>query len=337
MVSLIAGMNDIIEYITKLGKENKELKETCERQGEDVLEYYKCKETIDKQEKHLDIISNTWFHPSRWGDEPVYEYTDIVDNLYKESIEQKIKIKELEEKVDEGLKYKELKELYEGRANGMEDELNKIKKLVGIEEDDIPEPYEVLTAVNKLNEDIKELKEFKEKTEEECGASAVMEDMIKRLDEAERKEKMWYECYKNQEPMVKANREQNEKLVKMIMKSYDLLVSRGDWENRFDRFYWNVMTENRNVDWNNILDDVGIECRNWDYIKEDYFDDKEIREKYCESDYVEYTQIDKIINDEDEDYDWNEQEDNFIDWYIGDYMDACEYTCIDEDYYMLVR
>ena len=196
--------------------------------------------------------------------------------------------------------------------------------------------------MKKLNEEIKELKEFKEKTEDECEASAVMEDMMKRIQEAERKEKMWYESYKNQEPMCKANREQNEQLIKLIMGKYELLVSRGsndayDWDDRFNNFYWNVIVENREIDWWNVLEEVGIECRNWDYIKEGYFEDKVIREKYCESEYVEHTQTDKIINDEDEDYDWDEQEDNFIEWYIDNYTDASDYTNIGEDYYMLIR
>ena len=273
------------------------------------------------------------------GMSDIIEYITTLGNTNKN---QKEKIKELEEKVDEGLKYKELKELYEGRAKGMEDELNKIKKLVGIDEDDIPQPNEVLIAVNKLNKEIKELKEFKEKTEDECEASAVMEDMMKRIEEAERKEKMWYDNYKIQEPMVKATREQNEQLVKLMMKSYDLLTgeetNKGYWSDRFERFNWDIIVENRDIDWYDVLQEGGIECRNWDYFKETYFECKEIREEYCErGDYVEHTQIDKILNDEDEDYDWDDQEDNFITWYINDIMDACEYTNIGEDYYMLIR
>lgn len=265
------------------------------------------------------------------GMSDIIEYITTLGNTNKKQDE---KIKELEEKVDEGLKYKELKELYEGRAKGMEEELNKIEKLVGIKEDDIPEPNQVLNAV-------KELKEFKEKADEECEASAVMNTMMERIEEAERKEKMWYDSYKRQEPMVKATREQNEQLIKIVMKNYDLLTgeetNKGYWSDRFERFYWDIIVENRDVDWWNIFQEVGIECRNWDMMKETYFEDKEIREQYCESEYVEHTQTDKIINDEDEDYDWDEQEENFIEWYIEDCMDACEYATIDEDYYMLIR
>ena len=410
MVSLIAGMDKIVEYITSLEiknkkldnknknyvkivkikqekikgleEENKELEEKnidlemtdteiaderldeiikLEGRIEELEDEKPCEELYELRKENEELEKKATYFEDKaiWAEDYIRdckisagcvdgrEYAIIdLKTMIEKSKERENKlikeIKELKEKVDEGLKYKELKELYEGRAKGMEEELNKIEKIVGIKESRIPEPNQVLNAVNKLNEEIKELKEFKEKTEDECEASAVMEDMMKRIQEAERKEKMWYESYKNQEPMVKANREQNEQLIKIVMKSYDLetqeyINQQGYWSNRFEKFYWNVVVENREIDWWNIFEEIGIECRNWDFIKEGYFEDKEIREQYCASEYVEHTQRDKIINDEDEDYDWDEQEENFIEWYIDEVLDACEYTAIDEDYYMLIR
>tara|TARA_R110001632_G_scaffold230667_1_gene368322 strand:- start:1107 stop:2147 length:1041 start_codon:yes stop_codon:yes gene_type:complete len=346
MVSLIAGMDKIVEYIKTLEIKNKKLEKenkSVDKQYEELYEEIEEQKEINIQ---LEEEKDFWIKEHHelkvkvdW--ENINDYSMRIDELIDKNNKQYKKIKELEEKVDEGLKYKELKELYEGRAKGMEEELNKIEKIVGIKESRIPEPNQVLNAVNKLNEEIKELKVFKEKTEDECEASAVMEDMMKRIQEAERKEKMWYDNYKIQEPMVKANREQNEQLIKIVIKLYDLETQehnhKGYWGDRFENFYWDIVVENREIDWWNIFEEVGIECRNWDNFKETYFEDKEIREKYCASDYVEHTQTDKIINDEDEDYDWDDQEEDFIEWYIEDYMDACGYANIEEDYYMLIR
>tara|TARA_R110000787_G_scaffold269002_3_gene375619 strand:+ start:356 stop:1129 length:774 start_codon:yes stop_codon:yes gene_type:complete len=217
--------------------------------------------------------------------------------------------------------YKELYELYEGRAKGMEEELNKIKKLVGIEEDDIPEPNEVLIVVNKLKDENKELKEFKEKAEEECEASAVMEDMMKRIQEAERKEKMWYNQYKNQEPMMDAIKEQYNKLVKAMMKDYNLQEWNYDWDDRMGDFFDNVMRGNTDVDWLDVFSEVGIEYRHYDCIEEEFNDDREIREQYCNETHEDEEDEDwlELKNDIIENSNWYDCDDAFIEWYMNDY------------------
>ena len=347
---LIAGMDEIVEYIKtleiknkKLEEQNKELKETCEKQGEDMLELYKCKETIDKQNTHFDMICKTWFHPLRWRADRkgVGEYTEMVDKLYEEITEYQTKIKELEEKVDEGLKYKEQKELYEGRAKGMEEELNKIEKLVEIEEDDIPEPNQVFNAV-------KELKEFKEKADEECEASAVIEDMMGRVDKAEYDCEKYKEQYKDLEKYYKEIKEQNKDLVKVLISKYDLEsgepTNKGYWNERFKDFYNDVMIDNNDMNWLEILDEVGIETISWECIKEYYYEDDEIRKDFLE-DYLDDEDGEKentirmLMGDDEQKEDfWNTCEESFIEWYIGDYRDACEYYgSLDDEYFMLIR
>ena len=68
----------------------------------------------------------------------------------------------------------ELFNMYKARSEGMEKELNKIKELVGISEDDIPEPDQVFNAVKKT---IKELSEAYEVTD------VMWEGMFKTLKE----------------------------------------------------------------------------------------------------------------------------------------------------------
>ena len=346
---LIAGMDEIVEYIKtleiknkKLEEQNKELKETCEKQGEDMLELYKCKETIDKQNTHFDMICKTWFHPLRWRADRkgVGEYTEMVDKLYEEITEYQTKIKELEEKVDEGLKYKEQKELYEGRAKGMEEELNKIEKLVEI--DDIPEPNQVFNAV-------KELKEFKEKADEECEASAVIEDMMGRVDKAEYDCEKYKEQYKQIDEYNDKILRQNTGLTRAIISNYDLEVPEGrngdyDWNVRFRNFYNEIMMDNSEMEWLETLELFGIECCSWEQIKDTYMEDDVVRKNFLE-DYLDDEDGEKentirmIMGDDEQKEDfWNTCEDSFIEYYINEYRDACEYFgSLDDEYFMLIR
>ena len=237
------------------------------------------------------------------------------------------KNKKLQEKVDEGLEYKELKELYEGRANGMEEELNKIKKIVKIKEGIIPEPNEVLNAVKKLNEENKELKEFKEKAEDECEASAVVNDMMGRIEKADREKEMCYNKYKDQEPRMKAYEKENNNLAKVIVGDYKLDEGDNDWENRMCNFYNQVMSMNNDIDWLDILGDVGIRHENWEGIKDYFEDDTDIRERYCEETQGDEEEAPEEWNSIVVNSDWDECEDSFIEWYLKDYCKFVDWWC----------
>jgi len=189
---------------------------------------------------------------------------------------------------------------------------------------------------NKIMEEYKELKEFKEKTEEECEASAVMEDMMKRIQEAERKEKMWYDKYKEQKPSMDDVIEQNKLLGEYLMEEYNLnkpyTINRQDWSDRMCNFYNRVMSKTTDVSWWEFLCDYDIDYESYDTIMDCYKDGEEIRIQYSkeclglDEDDEDYN---KIVNGEEDDYDWDNQEVDYVEWYIDDYMNAraswCDY------------
>ena len=181
----------------------------------------------------------------------------------------------------------------------------------------------------KIQKELKELKEFKEKAEEECEASAVVEDMMVRIEKAESSEKDWYDKYKNQEPMMDAYKEENKKLIKIVMKDYDLEEWNYDWDERMREFYNKVMSFDTGLDWLEIMSDVGIEYKHYDYIQEEFNDDREIREQYCnETQGDDEEEVDNIV----ENCNWDDCEDAFIEWYMNDYCKSenrwwCDYDC----------
>jgi hypothetical protein len=205
------------------------------------------------------------------------------------------------------------------------------------------EQAEKIDEANKIMKEYKELKEFKEKADEECGASVVMEELMERVEEAERKESMWYGCYKNQEPTMDAFRKENELLVEYLVKEYDLnttdTIDRKEWNDRMCNFYNQVMSKISNVSWWEFFDNYDISYESWDSIRDYYNDDEEVRIQYCKEslglveDDEEYN---KIVNDEENDFDWGEQENDFIEWYINDYCGAEDYwSDYDEGYWYI--
>ena len=172
-MSLIEGMEDIITHtknqelrIQKLEEENKDLKELKEKlKRNDKKMYQLLKQETDSHAKTLNNMFEA-FNLSEQNTKQAelnarrFTNAESLQGHYRTLIgewyimcfkaQNNNKIKEL----------KELKELYEGRAKGMEEELNKIEKLVGIKEGDIPKPNQVFNAVNKLKEENDKLKEL---------------------------------------------------------------------------------------------------------------------------------------------------------------------------------
>lgn len=203
---------------------------------------------------------------------------------------------------------------------------------------------EKVDEANKIMEEYKELKEFKEKAEEECEASAVMEDMMNRIKEAEEKESMWYSSYKNQEPTMKAIRNENELLVEYFIEEYDLNTAdtiRGDsWNNRMRLFCNRVMSKMSGVSWWEFFDNYDIAYESWDSIRDYYNEDEEVRIKYCKEslglneDDEDYN---KIVNEEENDFDWDEQEEDFMTWYIEDYCGGQDSWCDYDGNYWYIK
>jgi vacuolar-type H+-ATPase subunit I/STV1 len=203
---------------------------------------------------------------------------------------------------------------------------------------------EKVDEANKIMKEYKELKEFKEKAEEECEASAVMDTMMNRIKEAERKENMWYVNYKNQEPLVKEIRKENELLIKYFVEDYDLntadTIRGSSWNDRMRNFYNQVMSRISGVSWWDFFENYDIAYESGDGICEYYKDDEETRIQYCQESLglnEDDENYNKIVNDEENDFDWDEQENDFIHWYIRDYCNGYDYWCDYDGNYWYIK
>tara|TARA_R110000803_G_scaffold9871_1_gene30777 strand:- start:76 stop:825 length:750 start_codon:yes stop_codon:yes gene_type:complete len=232
------------------------------------------------------------------------------------------------------INYKELYEEEQRENDELKEEADDNKKLFDTTFGEFMKLKEYCKELEeKVDEAIKiqkELKEFKEKAEEECEASAVVEDMMVRIEKAESSEKDWYDKYKNQEPMMDAYKEENKKLIKIVMKDYDLEEWNYDWDERMREFYNKVMSFDTGLDWLEIMSDVGIEYKHYDYIQEEFNHDEEIREQYCRE--TQGDDEEEIVINDIENCDWDDCEDAFIEWYMNDYCKSenrwwCDYDC----------
>jgi len=272
MVSLISGMDEIVEYIKTLEIKNKKLEEENEQLKQQVSK----KQTIN--DNHALRVSNL-----------------------------KSMLKQLEQDANDKLEeqYKQIEELKE-----------KQKKLSQEDKEKIDEANDIL-------KEYKELKEFKEKADEECEASAVMDTMMERIEKAESDKNMWYERYKNQEPIVKAYTKENELLGEALIKSYNLddsyAINRLDWDDRFSNFYNQVMTKVREVEWIQLLEDNDIHFETYDGIESEW-EDTEIREQYCRETQGDEEDAEDDWNSIVNEGDWDEWEGAFVEWYLNDYI-----------------
>jgi cell division protein FtsB len=306
---MIAGMDEIVEYIKTLENKNEKLKERnkfLEERNNTLLKYETSEYCNGVCCERMPMLGRSWWKCYGFNEPCKCAYT----------------IKRQDEKKEQ------------------EDKIKKLEKQNEKLEEQNKELEEKVDEANKIMKEYKELKEFKEKAEEECEASAVMEDMMNRIKEAERKESMWYVKYKNQEPLLKEIRKENELLGEALITSYDLdntyAVNGLDWDDRFSNFYNHVMTKVRDVEWTQLLEDNDIQIE-WGEGIEEQWEDSEIREQYCRETQGDEEDAQDDWNSIVNESDWDEWEGAFTEWYLNDYLKSDNWWCDYDGNYWYIK
>lgn len=237
-------------------------------------------------------------------------------------------------------------ELYKGRSKAMEEDLKEIMKEFG-GSPRIPKPKQEVEAVKKLKEqytnlliEIEPLIKFKKQTEEEVGASAVMEDMMERVDKAEK--------------IAEYKKKDSEALWDCLINNFNLKPSRcvaiatclGRWAGTCEvwergvRDFIEFMEKNGYLEGEGMglmIDELEENCEiYYEYNLFESICDEEIYDKF-EKRYKE--EIKDILEEAGEDETSGERNmillDFFESWYFEEYCDATYYFRYegDNDYF----
>ena len=192
MTSLIAGMDDVIEYIKKMEKENKALKEDIDDAVENYFADLKLRETTHKEWDAL-VKENEKLKKFK---KDVVDATQMDDDLDDDDYIDYIK--EMEEGYDPSLqeeneKLKQQNHIYIQSCKTLQEDLKNSEDKVCELTHEKMELYGVQDKIDKLQEKIVELEKFKKEAEETTKSFPVVESMMDQLEEKDKDIKSAYE------------------------------------------------------------------------------------------------------------------------------------------------